>query len=136
MGGTAPTSPTVAYLKALNALAGTRFKIITGFPGAVETELAMQRGEVEGGSKSWAAMKIDNAEWLREKMVNVLVQYAPERVGELADVPLMAELGRTPASVPRSSFSAWATPWAALSWRRPASRPSARRRCARPSSTP
>jgi tripartite-type tricarboxylate transporter receptor subunit TctC len=95
MGGSGPTSPTVFYLKALNALAGTKFKIIQGFPGGGETELAMQRGEVEGNTKAWAAMKVDNAEWLREKKVNLLLQYALERSPDLPDVPLMAELGKS-----------------------------------------
>jgi tripartite-type tricarboxylate transporter receptor subunit TctC len=95
MGGSGPTSPTVFYLKALNALAGTKFKIIQGFPGGGATELAMQRGEVEGNTKAWAAMKVDNADWLRQKKVNLLLQYAQERSPDLPDVPLMAELGRT-----------------------------------------
>ena len=97
MGGSGPTSPTVFYLKALNALAGTKFKIVSGFPGGAATELAMQRGEVEGGSKAWASMKVDNAEWLREKKLNILLQYALERSADLPDVPLMSELGRTDA---------------------------------------
>jgi len=93
MGGSGPTSPTVFYLRALNALAGTRFKIIQGFPGGAETELAMQRGEVEGGSKAWASMKVDNADWLREKKLNILLQYALEPAIDLPGVPLAAELG-------------------------------------------
>jgi len=93
MGGSGPTSPTVFYLKALNALAGTRFRIIQGFPGGGQTELAMQRGEVEGNTKAWAAMKVDNADWLREKKVNIILQYALERSPDLPDVPMMAELG-------------------------------------------
>jgi tripartite-type tricarboxylate transporter receptor subunit TctC len=95
MGGSGPTSPTVFYLKALNALAGTKFKIIAGFPGGGETELAMQRGEVEGNTKAWASMKVDNAAWLKEKKVNIILQYALERAPDLPDVPLMAELGRS-----------------------------------------
>ena len=95
MGGSGPTSPTVFYLKALNNLAGTKFKIISGYPGGGETELAMQRGEVEGNSKAWASMKVDNAAWLRDKKVNILLQYALERAPDLPDVPLMMELGRT-----------------------------------------
>ena len=95
MGGSGPTSPTVFYLKALNALAGTKFKIIQGFPGGGETELAMQRGEVEGNTKAWAAMKVDNAQWLKEKKVNLLLQYALERSPDLPGVPLMVELGRS-----------------------------------------
>ncbi len=95
MGASGPTSPTYYYLLALNELAGTKFKIVNGYPGGGETNLAMQRGEVEGNSKSWASMKVDNADWLREKKVNILLQYALERAPDLPDVPLMMELGRT-----------------------------------------
>jgi tripartite-type tricarboxylate transporter receptor subunit TctC len=93
MGGSGPASPTVFYLKALNALAGTKFKIIAGFRGGSETELAMQRGEVEGNTKAWASMKVDNAQWLRDRQVNILLQYALERAPDLPDVPMMSELG-------------------------------------------
>ena len=37
---------------------------------------------------------MDNADWLREKKVNILVQYADARAPDLPDVPLMMELGR------------------------------------------
>jgi tripartite-type tricarboxylate transporter receptor subunit TctC len=49
---------------------------------------------VEGGSKAWASMKVDNADWLRDGKVNILVQYATSRDKDLPDVPLMMELGR------------------------------------------
>jgi tripartite-type tricarboxylate transporter receptor subunit TctC len=93
MGGSGKASPTVFYLKALNALAGTRFKIVAGFRGVSETELAVQRGEVEGGTKAWASMKVDNAHWLRDRQVNIILQYALERAPDLPDVPMMSELG-------------------------------------------
>ena len=44
--GTATDS--VYYPKALNELAGTKFKIVTGYPGGNEVNLAMERGEVGG----------------------------------------------------------------------------------------
>jgi tripartite-type tricarboxylate transporter receptor subunit TctC len=94
MGGSGVASPTVFYLKALNQLAGTKFNVIPAFPSNAETNLAMQRGEVEGGSKAWASMKVDNADWLRDGKVNILVQYATSRDKDLPDVPLMMELGR------------------------------------------
>jgi len=93
MGGSGAASPTVFYLKALNMLAGTKFRIVSGFRGVSETELAVQRGEVEGGTKAWASMKVDNAQWLRDKQAKVILQYALERSPDLPDVPMMAELG-------------------------------------------
>lgn len=95
MGASGPTSPTFYYLKVLNELAGTHFRIVNGFPGGGETNLAMQRGEVEGNTKSWASMKVDNADWLRDKKVNLLVQYSLERAPDMPNVPLMMELGRS-----------------------------------------
>lgn len=95
MGGSGAASPTVFYLKALNQLAGTKFRIIASYPSNNDTNLAMQRGEVEGGSKAWASMKVDNADWLRDRKVNILVQYATARDPDLPDVPLMMELGRS-----------------------------------------
>ncbi len=94
MGGSGAASPTVFYLKALNQLAGTNFKIIPSYPSNNDTNLAMQREEIEGGSKAWASMKVDNADWLRDKKVNILVQYADKRSADLPGVPLMMELGR------------------------------------------
>jgi tripartite-type tricarboxylate transporter receptor subunit TctC len=97
MAGSGPTSPTVFYLKLLNGLAGTKFKIIPSYAGTAEVQLGIERGEVEGGSKAWESMKVDNADWLRDKKVNILLQYAGERSADLPDVPLLSELGTTDA---------------------------------------
>jgi tripartite-type tricarboxylate transporter receptor subunit TctC len=94
MGGSGPTSPTITHLKELNAFAGTKFKPISGFKGSSEVNLAMERGEVHGATKSWAGMKSSNRDWLDGKRVSILVQYAMERAPDLPDVPAMVELGR------------------------------------------
>jgi len=95
MGGINPTSNTVTYLRLLNSLAGTRFKIINGYPGTTEMHIAMERGETEGATKTWEAFKADNGDWLRDKKVNMLVQYALTASPELPGVPLMSDLGRS-----------------------------------------
>src|SRR5206468_7266680 len=57
------------------ALIGTKFRIILGYPGGNDINLAMERGEVAGrGSNSWSAWKSTRPEWVREKKLNVLVQ--------------------------------------------------------------
>ena len=45
--------------------------------------LAMERGETEGATKTWEAFKADNGDWLRDKKVNILVQYALSKSPEL-----------------------------------------------------
>lgn len=94
MGGSGPTSPTITHLKELNVFAGTKFKPISGFKGSSEVNLAMERGEVHGATKSWAGMKSSNRDWLEGKKVHILVQYAMERAPDLPDVPAMVELGK------------------------------------------
>ncbi len=93
----APGSATssVYYPKAMNALIGTKFKIVSGYPGGNDVNLAMERGEVGGrGSNSWASWKSTKPHWLAEKKIIILVQIGLKRHAELAEVPLMTELAR------------------------------------------
>lgn len=87
----------VIYPTAMNALIGTKFKIVTGYPSGSYVNLAIERGEVGGrGSNSWASWKATKPEWIREGKLYHLVQVALERDPELSDVPLMHELAKTP----------------------------------------
>ena len=82
------------YPKAMNALLGTQFKIILGYPGGNDINLAMERGEVDGrGSNSWASWKATRPHWLAEKKINILVQIGLKKASDLPDVPLLMDLG-------------------------------------------
>jgi tripartite-type tricarboxylate transporter receptor subunit TctC len=87
-GNVAETVPTL-----LNAVIGTKFKIIRGYPAANESLLAMERGEVEGAAVNWTTVKIAKAQWLREGKVKVILQDLAERGPDLPDVPALGELG-------------------------------------------
>lgn len=81
------------YPKLMNALLGTRFKVILGYPGGNDINIAMERGEVDGrGSNSWASWKSTRADWLRDKKINILVQIGLQKAADLLDVPLMMDL--------------------------------------------
>ena len=83
----------VTYGTVMNALVGTRLKIVTGYPGGNEVNLAMERGEVQGrGSNSWASWKSTKPEWLAQKKIIMLVQVGLKRDPELPEVPLLLEL--------------------------------------------
>jgi tripartite-type tricarboxylate transporter receptor subunit TctC len=84
------------YPSVLNNVVGTRFKIVMGYEGSIACMLAMERGEAEGHSTSWDGVKSARGDWLRDKKVNIIVQYGLKRHPELADVPTSVELGRTP----------------------------------------
>jgi tripartite-type tricarboxylate transporter receptor subunit TctC len=91
VGGTPDVMPTL-----MNRLAGTKFKIIRGYPGTNGGTLAMERGEVEGAHTTVENLLFSKPEWLRQKLVSVLVQYAQKRHPALPDVPAMVEFGQTP----------------------------------------
>ena len=74
--------------KMLNALIGTKFKIITGYPGTREIIPAIERGEVQGiGDMSISSLKRARPDWLRDKKVRILMQIALEKDAELPGIP-------------------------------------------------
>jgi hypothetical protein len=83
------------YPVLLNALAGTKFRIVTGYPSGIAVDHAMEKGEVEGrGSNQWSAWKAIHPEWLRERKINVLVQVGLRKEAGLPDVPLLTEVAQ------------------------------------------
>jgi tripartite-type tricarboxylate transporter receptor subunit TctC len=98
VGATGTASGSFLYPYALNQLVGTKFKIVTGYPGGNDVNLAMERGEVGGrGSNSWASWKSTRPQWLAEKKVIVLVQVGVKRSPELPDIPTLQDLAKNEA---------------------------------------
>jgi tripartite-type tricarboxylate transporter receptor subunit TctC len=98
VGGTGPHIDTETTPRMLNALLGTKFKIISGYKGTTEAVLAMERGEVQGmGDWSWSNVKTRKPDFLRDQKIRVLLQVANERMPDLQDVPLAMDYVKTPA---------------------------------------
>lgn len=93
---TSAGSSSDSLVQLMNRLAGTQFKVVRGYRGVAGTVLAMERGETEAGHATIEQLLYARKEWLREKKVNVLVQYAMTRHPAFADVPAMSEFGKTP----------------------------------------
>jgi tripartite-type tricarboxylate transporter receptor subunit TctC len=90
--GSTGNDPSSYYPKTTNALLGTKFKIVFGYPGGSDIDLAMERGEVGGrGSSTWNTWTSSRADWLRDKKINVLVQVGLAKERDLPDVPLLLE---------------------------------------------
>jgi tripartite-type tricarboxylate transporter receptor subunit TctC len=79
----------------LSNVIGTKFKLVMGYQSSSTAMLAMERGEVEGHSTSLEVVRAVHPEWLSERKVTPLVQYALKRHPELPDIPMSWELGRT-----------------------------------------
>ena len=96
VGATGPNT-SAQYPQVMNSMLGTKFKIVTGYPGGADVNLAMERGEVGGrGSNAWASWKSTQPQWLKEKKINILVQIGLQKADDLADVPLLMDLAATP----------------------------------------
>jgi tripartite-type tricarboxylate transporter receptor subunit TctC len=85
---------TFIYPSMMNELLGTRFKIVTGYAGGNEINLAMERGEVQARNNTWSSWKATKAAWLKDGKISVIVQAGP-RAPDL-DVPSVEDLARTP----------------------------------------
>src|SRR4029079_10735401 len=96
VGATGPGSRTLTYPKALNELTGTKFKIVSGYPGGNEITLALERGEVEGYC-GWAlgSIKTRAPDWIRDGKIRPLAQFTLSKSGVLPKVPLATELAST-----------------------------------------
>jgi len=103
---TGPGSPSEAYPKLLNALFGTKFKLVRGYPGSTDGILAMEKGEVDGALTSWNTMKRRFSKQLADKSMVLLIQYTLERSSELKHVPAIVELAQNPADRELLSFAA------------------------------
>ncbi len=81
----------------LNALLGTKFKIVSGYPGGNEMYLAMESGEVAGrATQNWAGWKSQRPDWLRDRKLNLLAQAGNRKHPELLEVPLLRDYAKTP----------------------------------------
>jgi len=86
-------SMSVVYALTLNAYAGAKLKIVRGYSGSAEVQLAAERGEIEvNGSYSLPAVLVSRPDWVRERKVTILYQNALKRFHELPYVPTVGEL--------------------------------------------
>jgi tripartite-type tricarboxylate transporter receptor subunit TctC len=93
IGATSPTGTNYVYPKLANELLGTKFKIVTGYPGGTPIVLALERGEVEGrGSAPWSEWKANKPDWVRDGKIIALMQMSLFKHPDLPHVPLMVEL--------------------------------------------
>jgi tripartite-type tricarboxylate transporter receptor subunit TctC len=79
---------------ALNALTGTKFKLLTGYEGPATAKVAMERGEVEALSLPWPVLRNENRDWLSQKKINLLLQAGIEKNADLPDLPRMLDLAK------------------------------------------
>jgi tripartite-type tricarboxylate transporter receptor subunit TctC len=98
VGATTPGTTMVDFPLLVNDVLGLKFKIVRGYQGTPQINLAIERGEVQGmGGLGWASVKAQTPHWISEKRIKVLAQYGFRRYAELPDVPTMFELAKSDA---------------------------------------
>lgn len=98
LGATTPGTTQEMYPLMANRLFGTKFKVVLGYGGASEVNLALERGEVLGrGSNSWMSYLFQNSEWVKARKIVPLFQMTLDRDPLLKDVPTLLELATTDA---------------------------------------
>ena len=75
LGATAAGGSTNAFPKALNAVLGTKFKIVAGYKGTSEISLALERGEVDGFcGQFWSSLSTQRPAWVTSDQIRFVVQ--------------------------------------------------------------
>ena len=83
----------------LNNVLGTKFRVVTGYPGTREILVAIERNEMQGVcGMGWDAMYSQRPEWVAKGFIRVLVQ---ENLGgnpmfDKLGVPRSVDLAKTP----------------------------------------
>lgn len=97
VGGTGSGADSVTYPLLLNNLLGTRLKIIAGYPGGEDINIAMERGEITGRpSPSWSSLQSSKPEWIKSGKIIPLVQLSLSKHPDLPNVPTVLELVSEP----------------------------------------
>ena len=92
MGTTGPSDARHQHTAILRNMFGANLKIIPGYKGSSDVRLAMERGEIAGNcGDSWSSLKTTAVDWLKERKINSLAQFAIRSHPELKDVPLIMD---------------------------------------------
>ena len=96
IGSTNPGTTKEMFPLLANRLLGTKFRVINGYIGGAEINLAVERGEVQGhGANSWVSYQFQNADWVRDNKIVPLFQVTFERDPVLPNIPTLIELAQS-----------------------------------------
>jgi tripartite-type tricarboxylate transporter receptor subunit TctC len=90
LGGEGPGSDLDNFALIMKNMFGAKVKLVSGYPGGTEVNLAIERRELDGRCGwSWDSIRSTKPDWLRDKKINLLAVFALEKAPDMAaDVPL------------------------------------------------
>ena len=93
--GTGSGADSVIFPYILNGVLGTKMKIVTGYPGAADFLLAVERQEADGtAGVSWSGLNASKPEWIANKRINVIVQLGLKKHPAMNPAPLVMEFAK------------------------------------------
>jgi tripartite-type tricarboxylate transporter receptor subunit TctC len=98
IGASNPGATTYDLPLLLNSVLGTKFRIVTGYPGSREISIALERGEVQGACGiGWTGIEVLHPEWFKNDTIRVLVQLSTKGHPDLdkRGVPRAEEIAGT-----------------------------------------
>ena len=104
IGATGRASPTFLVPQILNEMLGTKYKIVIGYNGVADLNLAMERGEIEGRGASWISVITQAPQYIAEKKLKPLVVDGLTPEPSIPDVPLMMNVAKTAADKETMAF--------------------------------
>jgi tripartite-type tricarboxylate transporter receptor subunit TctC len=81
-----------ARMRAMNRFLGMQMRLIPGYPSARDYVMAVEREETDGGTSTYIGLSQLFAAYLRERKLNIVVQFAEARDASMPDIPTVIEL--------------------------------------------
>jgi tripartite-type tricarboxylate transporter receptor subunit TctC len=95
-GATGSGAPPVTEPRVMNAVLGTKIKLVTGYPGTADIFLAMENREVEGTcGVGWTTLMSTRGDWVSQGKLRIVVQNAVRRYKDAQAVPLILDFAKT-----------------------------------------
>ncbi len=85
---------TYGFPMMMNEFAGTKFRMVIGYRGGNDINLAMERGEVGGRNNTWSSWKSTRNDWLKNKDIYIIA-YGGPTPSDIGDVPNIESLAKT-----------------------------------------
>ncbi len=95
-GGSGVAGSSAVFPRVMNALLGTRLRLITGYSGT-DADIALERGEIESRCGfGWASLKATKPDWIRDNKINIIVQFSLKPHPELPNIPTLMDFVTNP----------------------------------------
>jgi tripartite-type tricarboxylate transporter receptor subunit TctC len=96
VGATTPGTATMDFPAVANSVLGLKYRIVPGYEGTAQINVAMERGEVHGNAGiGWVSVKAQSLNWLTEGKIRIPVQFGFAPHPDLPHVPTALSLATT-----------------------------------------